>query len=179
MSESGEISAAQDWTMTNSSGVRMNHTFQLIGIDHEQFEHLFDLTDEQLKEYNAERRFATESPGYPCRISLEDAGEGEELLLLPYLHQPATSPYRASGPIFVRRNVKQRKLAPGEMPSSVASRLISIRASDASHMIVSASVCEGSQTAQEILMQFRSDEVAYIHLHNAKRGCFSCQVVRA
>jgi len=157
----------------------MNHTFQLIGIDHEQFEPLFDLTDEQLREHYAERRFATESPGYPCRISLEDAREGEELLLLPYLHQPATSPYRASGPIFVRRGVKRRQLAAGEVPTYVTGRLMSVRAYDASHMIVSAGVCEGPQVAQEIATQFRNDEVAYIHLHNAKRGCFSCRVVRA
>ncbi|MGA9422210.1 MAG: DUF1203 domain-containing protein [Rhodanobacteraceae bacterium] len=156
----------------------MNHTFRLIGIDHKQFAPLFDLDDEQLKAYDAQRHFATESPGYPCRISLEDAREGEELLLLPYLHQPAHSPYRASGPIFVRRGVKQRKLPPGEMPSYVTSRLMSIRAYDAEHMIVAANVCEGSQAAQEITAQLRNDRVAYIHLHNAQRGCFSCQVIR-
>ena len=157
----------------------MQHTFQLVGIDHEQFDHLFDLTEEQLKEYDAVRRIAHESPGYPCRISLQDAGEGEELILLPYLHQPATSPYRGSGPIFVRRGVKQRKLAPGEVTAYVTNRLMSVRAYDAAHMMVAASVCEGSRVAQEITEQFSDDKVAYIHLHNAKRGCFSCLVVRS
>ena len=157
----------------------MTHTFQLIGIDHEQFEPLFNLTDEQLKEYAAERRFATESPGYPCRISLEDAHVGEELLLLPYVHQPAASPYRASGPVFIRRGAKQHRLPVGEVPSYVTSRLMSVRAYDVAHMIVAASVCEGAVAAHEIEEYFRRAEVAYIHLHNAKRGCFSCQVVRA
>jgi len=157
----------------------MHPTFQLIGIDHQPFEHLFDLTDAQLKEYNAERRFATGSYGFPCRISLEDAREGEELLLLPYLHQPAASPYRASGPIFVRRGVAQRKLAPGEVPAYVSSRLMSVRAYDAAHMIVAATVCDGELAAQEITELFLGNDVAYIHLHNAKRGCFSCQAVRA
>ncbi|HRQ65493.1 MAG TPA: DUF1203 domain-containing protein [Xanthomonadaceae bacterium] len=157
----------------------MNHGFQLVGIDHAPFEALFGLSDEQLKACNAERRIATQSPGFPCRVSLEDACEGEELLLLPYLHQPANSPYRASGPIFVRRGARQRRLAPGEVPTYVTQRLISVRAYDAGHMMVAASVCEGSQVAQEIPTQFRNDEVAYIHLHNAKRGCFSCQVLRA
>ena len=157
----------------------MTHTFQLVGIDHEQFKPLFDLSDAQLTEYAAERHFATESPGYPCRVSLEDAQVGEQLLLLPYLHQPAASPYRASGPIFVRRDVKQRRLPPGEVPSYITSRLMSVRAYDAAHMIVAASVCEGSAATQEIEAHFRRGEVAYIHLHNAKRGCFSCQVVRA
>lgn len=156
----------------------MKPMFQLIGIDHKQFEPLFELGDEQLKAFNAERRVAAESPGYPCRISLEDARQGEELLLLPYLHQPAASPYRASGPIFVRRSVRQRRLPPGEVPAYVTRRLMSIRAYDAAHMIVAAHVCEGSQAAQAITAQFSSDDVAYIHLHNAQRGCFSCQAIR-
>lgn len=157
----------------------MQHTFQLIGIDHRQFEPLFRLTDAQLRAHNAQRRIADRGPGYPCRVSLEEAREGEELLLLPYLHQPASSPYRGVGPIFVRRGAEQRRLAPGEVSAYVTSRLISVRAYDAAHMMVAANVCDGSQVAQEITTQFRHDEIAYIHLHNAKRGCFSCQVVRA
>jgi hypothetical protein len=157
----------------------MAHSFQVVGIDHEPFQHLFSLTDEQLIEFSAKRCFATESPGYPCRISLEDARVGEELLLLPYLHQAATSPYRASGPIFVRRGVQQCRSAIGELPGYVTSRLMSVRAYDADHMMVAASVCEGSAAAGEIQEFFSKEDVAYIHLHNAKRGCFSAQVVRA
>jgi Protein of unknown function (DUF1203) len=157
----------------------MAYSFQILGISHEQFEPLFLLSNEQLKEHGAERRIATESPGYPCRISLEDAGVGEELLLLPYLHQPAASPYRSSGPIFVRRGAKQRRLGVGEVPSYVSSRLMSVRAYDAAHMMVAASVCEGVHAAQELEKYFSNDQVEYIHLHNAKQGCFSCQVIRA
>lgn len=36
-------------------------------------------------------------------FSLEDAPVGEPVLLLPFVHQDSRSPYRASGPIFVRR----------------------------------------------------------------------------
>lgn len=155
------------------------YSFQLVGLDHEQFEPLFKLTDDRLKEVGALRRVATESPGFPCRVSLEDAKVGDELLLLPYLHQPGASPYRASGPVFIRRGVKQRTLAAGEVPSYVSSRLISVRAYDADHMIVAAEVCEGSIVAPEIERHFGNDDVAYIQLHYAKRGCFSCQADRA
>lgn len=96
----------------------MSRSFQVVGIDHEPFQHLFDLTDDQLTPYGAQRCHATESPGFPCRISLEDAQLGDELLLLPYCHQPAASPYRASGPIFVRRGVRQRKAAVGSFPAT-------------------------------------------------------------
>jgi hypothetical protein len=157
----------------------MTQSFQLVGIDHRQFEPLFLLSDEALKEHHAERHIATESPGYPCRVSLEDAKVGEELLLLSYVHQPAASPYRASGPIFVRRTAKQRRLEAGEVPSYVTSRLISVRAYDKAHMIVTASVCEGVLVAKELESYFSNDQVDYIYLHNAKRGCFSCQVIRA
>ena len=157
----------------------MKPSFQLVGISHERFEPLFLLSDEALKEHGAVRRVANESPGSPCRVSLQDASVGEELLLLPYLHQPAASPYRASGPIFVRRGAKQRRLAAGEVPGYVTNRLMSVRAYDSAHMMVDASVCEGVLAADEIERCFRNEQVAYIHLHNAKQGCYSCQVVRA
>jgi hypothetical protein len=157
----------------------MTPSFQLVGIDHKPFEPLFLLSDEALKKHRAERHIATQSPGYPCRVSLEDAKVGEELLLLPYLHQPAASPYRASGPIFVRRAAKQRRLEVGEVTSYVTSRLMSLRAYDKADMIVAASVCEGVLVAKEIESYFSNDQVDYIHLHNAGRGCFSCQVIRA
>ena len=157
----------------------MSQSFQLVGIDHQQFSALFELTDEELEHYQAKRCYAAESDGFPCRITLEDAPKGEELLLLPFLHQPAASPYRSSGPIFVRRGVQQRILPIGEVSSYVTKRLMSVRAYDAAHMMVDATVCEGATVAAEILNQFRRPEVAYIHLHNARRGCFSCEVVRA
>ena len=153
-------------------------SFQLIGLSHEIFESLFDLSDAELAARGVMRVVADESPGYPCRVSLEDAEVGEELLLLPFSHLPENSPYRSVGPIFVRRGATTRNLAPGEIPDYVASRLISVRAYDASHLMVGAAVCEGSAVAEEIERQFLRDEVAYLHLHNAKPGCFSCAVRR-
>lgn len=160
-------------------GVTMSSSFQLVGVDHEPFQWLFNLSDEQLAEVSAKRCIADESPGYPCRISLEDARLGEVLLLLPYLHQPATSPFRSLGPIFVRQGVQQQRLPVGFVPTYVSSRLMSMRAYDAAHMMVDASVCEGTAAASEITRHFGRDDVAYIQLHNAKQGCFSCQAIRA
>jgi hypothetical protein len=154
------------------------HNFQLIGLDAAPFEPLFALPDPELAQLGAVRRLADESPGYPCRISLQDAQLGEELLLLPYLHQPALSPYHASGPIYVRRGVKQRSLPVNTVSSYVTSRLMSARAYDADHMIIDAAVCEGSAVQDEIARLLNNPQVAYIHLHNAKRGCFSCRVER-
>jgi hypothetical protein len=181
MSEIGERTslAPEHDVATPFAGTRIMHNFRLVGIDHEQFEPLFRLSDAQLKERGVVRRIATESPGFPCRISLEDADVGDELLLVPYRHQPAASPYRASGPIYIRRGARQATLAADEVPTCVSGRLMSVRAYDAEHMIVAAEVCEGSAVAPEIRRLFADDRVAYLHLHNAKQGCFSCRVDRA
>ena len=154
------------------------HAFQIAGISHEPFESLFELTDEQLAALGAVRRIATESPGFPCRVSLEDAQVGDELLLLPYEHHAAASPYRSAGPIFVRRGATRQRLPAGHVPGSVTRRLISLRAYDAQGMMVDATVCEGDAVPAEIERCLGNREVAYLQLHNAKRGCFSCQVNR-
>ena len=154
-------------------------TFRLVGIDPAPFEPLFALDDTQLAALGAKRCIATENPGFPCRVSLEDAAVGEELLLLPFEHQPGASPYRASGPIFVRRGARRRALAPGVVPDYVTRRLMSVRAYDATHAMVDACVCEGVKAAAAIERLFADPDVAYLHLHNAKRGCFACTVERA
>ena len=154
-------------------------SFQLVGLPAEPFAELFDLSDAELAAHHAQRVVATTQPGYPCRVSLADADVGDELLLLTYPHQPAASPYRSSGPIYVRKGALQRTVEAGVIPDYVRTRLMSARAYDAAHMIVDASVCEGSDAAFEIERLFGDDRVAYIHLHNARRGCFSCRVERA
>ncbi len=153
-------------------------SFKLIGLPFEPFAPLFSLDDRALSSLDARRVFADETPGYPCRVSLADAQIGEELLLIPFAHQPASSPYRASGPIFVRKAARQVTLPAGVVPDYVALRQISVRAYDAAHLMIDAAVCEGGDTATAILRMFDVSDVAYIHLHNAKRGCFSCRVDR-
>lgn len=151
-------------------------SFQLIGLPSEPFASLFSLPDQALAEIDAQRVIATEKPGFPCRISLEDAEIGDELLLLPYAHQPAHSPYRASGPIFVRKSARQCCLPAGVIPDYVRLRQMSVRAYDAAHLMIDAAVCEGKDAAATILRMFDNPDVGYLHLHNAKRGCFSCRV---
>ncbi|MFC4820861.1 DUF1203 domain-containing protein [Dokdonella ginsengisoli] len=152
--------------------------FRLSGLPHATFQAMFDWPDEALAAAGARRCVATEDFGFPCRVSLEDARTGEALLLLPFEHQPAASPYRASGPIFVRRDAVQRVLPPGVVPPYVARRLISWRAYDPAHDMLDADVCEGENIADALERVFARGEVAYVHLHNARRGCFSCLASR-
>lgn len=153
-------------------------SFQLSGLHHEQFDSLFALSDVQLHSFGVVRRVATENFGFPCRVSLQDAAVGDEVLLLTYQHQSAASPYRASGPIFVRRGAKRCELPAGTVPPYVSRRLISLRAYDADHMMIDATVCDGAAVAEHLEQSFTKPEIAYVHLHNAKRGCFSCLASR-
>ncbi len=148
--------------------------FHLSGIEPRAFEPLFELDDDELARRGAARRFASADFGYPCRVSLVDARVGEELLLLPYTHQAAASPYRASGPIFVRRGAQRCVLPPGVVPPYVTRRLISWRAYDAADEMVDAGVEDGTRIGDTLATAFANAAIAYIHLHNAKRGCFSC-----
>lgn len=155
------------------------HDFRLVALSGTAFSPLFELPDTELARRGMQRCIAEEDGGWPCRVSLQDAARGDELLLLSFEHQPAVSPYRASGPIFVRRGASQRRPPANEVPPYLSTRLLSVRAYDAADMIVGACVRDGAQVAEEIDRFFDDPAVAYLHLHFAKRGCFACRVERA
>ena len=153
--------------------------FQISALPAEQFEHLFSMSDAQLAESGAARCVADAKPGYPCRVSLRDAALGETLILLPFVHHETASPYRASGPIFVRQGAAQARLRANEVPDSVRGRLLSVRAYDANGVLVDADVTEGQALESVIDTLFADSQVAYLHLPNARPGCYNCRVDRA
>jgi hypothetical protein len=55
---------------------------------------------------------------------------------------------------------------------------LSVRAYDAAGIMVDADVQEGSELEAVIERMFRRDDVAFLHAHNAKRGCYSCRIDR-
>lgn len=153
-------------------------SFRLVGLGADTFAPFFAMNDDELAALGARRVVADESPGFPCRVSLADADVGDELLLLPFEHLAARSPYRASGPVFVRAHAQRAVLEPGVIPPYVTRRLMSVRAYDASDMMIAGEVCEGVDVQATLERLMADDAVAFIHLHNAKRGCFSCRVER-
>ncbi len=153
--------------------------FLITGLDATRFMALFTLGDARLRERAIVRRVADASPGYPCRVSLQDAALGDELLLLHHEHHAVPSPYRAAGPIFVRRGAAPAALAVNEVPEVVLRRQISLRAYDAGHLMRSGEVCDGPLVAAALRRLFADRQVAYVHLHNAKQGCYSCAAQRA
>ncbi len=67
----------------------------------------------------------------------------------------------------------------GAFPEVLNGRLLSVRAYDGADLIVDAEVVPGADVEAVIERFFARDDVSYIHLHNAKRGCYSCRVDRA
>ena len=118
-------------------------------------------------------------PGYPCRITLEDAEPGELLLLLNWTHLDGDTPYRGNGPIFIRENALQSFDAVDEVPLQQRRRTLSVRAYDAAGFMRHGRVVEGEALAVQIAQLFDDGEVAFLHVHNAGRGCYAARVDRA
>ena len=156
----------------------MQNAFRFVALSGDQFAPLFSLDDGELRARDIRQRVSDAKPGYPCRVSLADAEPGESLLLLPFVHHPADSPYRASGPIFVRENAVQSTPVAGEVPEMLRSRLLSVRAYEAGGMMVEADVCEGRALEAQIGRMFMESHVAFLHVHNARTGCYFCRVDR-
>ena len=103
-------------------------TFQIRALPAGQFAHLTQLSDAELAAQNIHKRVVDANPGYPCRVSLQDADIGETVFLLHHCHHGEATPYRASHAIFVRAGATQAQPELGEVPESLTLRLISIRA---------------------------------------------------
>ncbi|MGH7731921.1 MAG: DUF1203 domain-containing protein [Candidatus Eiseniibacteriota bacterium] len=157
----------------------MDRRFKLVALTSERFDPLRTLGDAELRARGARRMRVDEKPGYPCRVSLADAEVGEEVLLLPFTHHDVGSPYRASGPIFVRVGAETAHPGVNEVPAMIRSRLLSIRAYDAEAMLIASEIAEGRVLEEHIERLFSDPRVEYLHLHNARPGCYNCRVERA
>jgi hypothetical protein len=156
----------------------MDPSFKIVALPSERFAPLFSQTDGELQTLGARRMVVDKTPGYPCRVSLTDAQVGETVLLVPFIHHDVSSPYRASGPIFVRRAATTAQLEANEIPAAFRHRLLSLRGYDAADMMVGAEVVPGTSLEDGIRGLFANDKVRYLHIHNARPGCYSCRVER-
>lgn len=152
-------------------------SFRVSGLDPDLFTDLHALSDQALADKGVERMRVTEHPGAPCRISLDDAEIGEWVLLLSYDHQPADTPYRQQGPIFVRER-SARANSVDALPPALARRTLSLRGFDARHMMIEADIAEGASAISTIEQILANPDVAYIHAHYARRGCYAALIER-
>lgn len=153
-------------------------TFRVSPLDSQAFEHLYGRSDEELLSLGARRMVVTVKPGFPCRLTLADAEVGESVLLVHFEHQPGNSPYRASHAVFVREHATSVAPFDGALPEAIALRLLSVRAFDDADLMIDADVVKGSNAEPVIARMLDNADVAYLHLHNAKPGCYAARVDR-
>jgi len=110
---------------------------------------------------------------------MRDALVGENLLLLNHVCQPANTPYRGTHAIFVREGAENAYDRVDEVPEVMGTRLLSLRAYSADGIMLDADAVDGKELEAVIARFFASPGVAYIHAHNAKRGCYSGRIDRA
>lgn len=157
----------------------MNVDFQIVPLASKMFSPYFRMSAEELRSIGAYTFQSDEDPCYPCRVSLKDAQIGETVLALEYEHHAVKSPYRSSGPIFVRENADEAKLKTNEIPDMLNHRLLSVRSYNVDGLMVAADTTRGSDLRNILNQQFEIEVVKYIHIHNASPGCFNCTVKRA
>jgi Protein of unknown function (DUF1203) len=153
-------------------------SFQISGLKFAEFAPLVGLSDVQLEALNVRRVVANRYPGFPCRVSLVDAQPGESVLLVNYEHLPVASPYRARYAIYVRESASDARVARDEIPPVLHKRLLSVRAFSAAGMLLDADITEGAALVHTIDRLLAPVQVAYLHLHNARPGCFAARVDR-
>lgn len=153
-------------------------SFIVTGLDPAPLQRLFMLDDEALSRQGAQRVRVTAKPDAPCRITLDDAEIGEDVILLSYEHQSAKTPYRQKGPIFVRETCARFE-GRDVIPPALAIRPLSLRGYDAYGAMIEADLIDGAEAAGLIERIFANGDVAYIHAHYARRGCFAARIDRA
>ncbi len=152
-------------------------TYRITGLSPEPFADLFTLDDGALAARNAERVTVTAKPGFPCRISLDDADAGEEVILLHHVSHDVATPYRSAYAIYVRQGVGTADYIDA-LPPVLAGRPIALRGFDASGRLKGASLAAPGNADEAIRALFDVDDIAYIHAHNAAHGCFAARIDR-
>jgi hypothetical protein len=152
--------------------------FVIRGLDPAPFAPLFALDDAALAALDA-RRVVASGPGFPCRVSLEDAVPGETLILANFEHLPVASPFRSRHAVYVREDAGAPAQYRDTVPEQFRTRMLSLRAFDAAGMMVDADLADGREAEGVIERMLAEPRVAYLHAHFAKPGCFAARIDRA
>ena len=153
-------------------------TYRITGLPMAPFAPLFDLDDEGLAAHGAIRVTADADRGYPCRVSLVDAREGDELILLNHVSHDVATPYRTAYAIYVRADAQEPEPFVDRTPPVFEGRPLSLRGFDEDGMLRGALLAAPGEADGMIRTLLDRDEIAYIHAHNAAHGCFAARIDR-
>ena len=152
-------------------------TYRIEGLAPEAFESLFSMLDGELAAQNAVRVTADSPTGYPCRVSLQDAAPGEELILLNHVSHDVPTPFRTAYAIYVRRDAAAAAYA-DETPDYLNRRTLSLRGFDGAGMLKDGRLAMPGEADAGIRALFERPEIATIHAHSATYGCFLARIER-
>lgn len=153
-------------------------SYSITGLDPAAFAPLFALSDAELAERGAMRVTASADRGFPCRISLEDAREGDSLILLHHTSHDVATPYRSSYAIYVREGAEPARFV-DRTPPVFEGRPLGLRGFDAKGMLKQAQLAMPGEADARIRELFANPDIATIHAHNAAHGCFAARIERA
>jgi hypothetical protein len=152
--------------------------YRIEGLDPKPYAPLFALGDAELRERGVRRVTADGRPAFPCRATLEDAGEGEALILVNHVSHDVVGPFRSSFAIFVRESAERPAVFHDALPPVFATRTLTLRAIDGDGMVVDAELVPGTDADAAIRRLFGNPDIDQIHAHYATPGCFAAKIVR-
>ena len=99
------------------------------------------------------------------------------MTLLSYDPFLGKSPYTGPGPIFVHEGGCE-EFEGDTIPEQLRRRLLAVRGYDAAHLMVESDLAEGTDLEQTAARMLANIDVAYLHAHFARAGCFAVRLDR-
>lgn len=153
-------------------------TYRITGLPRASFTRYFSMSDAELGKVGARRLIADADRGFPCRVSLVDAQQGEPVLLINFESNSAPNPYRTAHAIYVREEARDCAPLVDRLPDVFEGRTLSLRGFDIEDELVGAELAAPGEVEAAIAALFRMPQVACIHAHNAAYGCFAALIER-
>lgn len=153
-------------------------TYVINGLSPDLFDQYRGLDDFALSSLLAQRVTATNKPGFPCRVSLDDAEEGEALILLNHVSHDVSTPFRSAYAIYVREAAVEAAHYRDALPPVFANRPLAMRAFSSEGMLTTARLALPGQAEATIVDLLADPAIFYIDVHNAAHGCFAARVER-
>ena len=148
-------------------------TYRIAGLDPAAF-----ADTEALIAAGAVRVRADSKPGFPCRVTLEDAEPGESLLLLNHVSHDVATPFRSAYAIYVREGAAEAPEYVDQTPAFFGHRTLGLRGFDGDGMLRRAAVAAPGEADRAIRDLLGHAGLAYIDIHNAGAGCFMARAER-
>ena len=148
------------------------------GLDPADFAHFVDLPDDQLAALGAARMTADAYPGYPCRVTLDDAQAGETLLLVNHCSHDAANAYRATHAMFVSETALSPATYRNQIPPALDRRILSLRGFDRAGMMRDAVLVQPGEADPAVRKLLADPAIDHVDAHNATRGCFAARIER-